>query len=575
MRNINILLLISLFALQCNSSFACTAVLVTKGASTDGSIFVAHSDDNELGDQRITYVAARDYDHEAKKPVFLFTTLYPRYVGSYRNPIYNMQGYPATKILGHIPQVKHTYGYYEGTYPIINEHQLAFAESTTLAKVSTEAEAGKRMFDIAELMRVAAERCKYAKDAVKLMGQLANEYGYYGDGEAIYVADKNEGWLFEICSPPDKTSALWAAKKIPDGEVAVTANEYRIRDIDPNDPNILFSPNLFDVAKKAGWWNPKDGKLDWLKTVSYGEYFHPYYSLRRVWRILTKLNPDLHLNPWVKDAYTKEYPFSVVPAKKLAIADVIALFRDHYEGTEFDLTKGIAAGNFHSPDRYYGKGDVHFGDLSQVKLPGAWERPISMFYTGFTTISQVRGEMPDDIGGLFWVGLDKPYTSVFMPFYIGARGMPASFEYVSPLKFDNKSAWWAFNFVSNWSREKFSYMKEDILPVQQKIEKDEFAVQPKIEKEALKLYAQDAQAAQQYLSQYCFNNANNITKKWWDLAWQLVAKYNSGYVNAKDAGYPEDWLNSVGYKFGPRTYSKPWLWWVRLNEAWYVLIHGM
>ena len=119
-----------------NYAFSCTAFVVTKSASKNGSILTAHTDDNELGDQRIIYVPASDHKKGTKRAIYPYLDGYPRYVGKSRGPDYVLQGFKPTKPLGYIPEVKHTYAYIDGGYPIINEHQLAFAETTAGAKIS-------------------------------------------------------------------------------------------------------------------------------------------------------------------------------------------------------------------------------------------------------------------------------------------------------------------------------------------------------------------------------------------------------------------------------------------------------
>ena len=234
-----------------------------------------------------------------------------------RGPGYGEPGLPQSKPLGSIPQVAHTYAYFDGNYGIMNEHQLGIGECTNGAKVEPEPDPGKRIFYSAELSRVALERCKKAREAVRLMGELIEQYGYYGTGETPLVADTEEGWVFEMCGYDEKgTGGLWVAKKVPDGEVFVAANEFRIREIEPDDPDTMYSKNLFEAVREKGWWSPEDGKLDWLKAVSNGEYSHPYYSLRRVWRAMSRMAPSMKLPAWVEDGFTRAYPFSIKPEKR-------------------------------------------------------------------------------------------------------------------------------------------------------------------------------------------------------------------------------------------------------------------
>jgi len=559
------LFLLILFPFSTLSS-ACTTMIVGKDASVDGSVIAAHSDDDELMDQRIVYVPAMDHKPGSLRPVYYDPDAFGgkniRYVGRSRGPGYVDPTKPQSKPLGFIPQVAHTYAYFDGNYGIMNEHQLAIGECTNGAKFTPKPIKDRRIFYSAELSRVALERCTTAREAIKLMGQLMEDYGYYGTGETLLVGDTQEAWVLEMCAAPGQTAGLWVAKRVPDDEVFVAANEFRIREVDPNDPDMMFSKDLFKVCEKQGWWKPSDGKFDWLKAVSLGEYNHPYYSLRRVWRMFSRIKPSANFSPWVKDGFTKAYPFSIKPDKKLSARNVIDLYRDQYQGTEFDMTKGLAAGAFGDPERYFGPYSGHSPDVSNPKrkMLGAWERPISVHYAGYTYVNQSRGWLPDSIGGICWLGPDKAATSVFVPFYVGVNDLPEVYQTGNTDDFDHKTAWWAFNFASNWAVIRYDMISKDIKAKQQQIEDREFDEQTGIEKRALSLYKKSPQQAKEYLTQYSVDNGNQVVADWWKFSDYLVAKYNDGYVNfpkrATNVGYPKWWLEQVGYEEGPTTYKK-------------------
>ena len=554
---------------------ACTTLLVTKGASADGSVFVAHSDDSEFdADQRLVYVPAADHKPGDMRPVYYDACSIgerpqfhgysqPRYVGTDRGPSYVDPSLPQSIPLGFIPQVEHTYAYYDSDYAIMNEHQLMFGECTDGAKIQAEPVPGKLIFYSAELGRVAAERCKTAREAVELIGHLIETYGYYGTGETLPIGDPEEGWVIEMAPSPEKKGGLWVARKIPDGEVFVAANELRIREIDPDDPNILYCKDLHAIAKKHGWWKPEDGKLDWLRTVSQGEYNHPYYSLRRVWRLQSRLAPSKKLSPWVKDGFTKAYPLTIKPDHKLDVRDVMSLYRDYYQGTEFDLSKGLAAGPFGCPYRYAGGMDPS-GDTDDpsVKRKGAWERPISIYRCGYSYVCQARGWLPDPIGGIVWFGADQPMSTCYVPFYVGALHVAEPYLTCNTRKFDQKSAWWAFNFVANWAALKYQYMIKDIQQMQDQIETTEIDAIKAMDEKALDLYNQDSQKARELLSTFCENQANQVVRDWWNFAWLMVARYADGFVSspedmAKPVGYPKDWYMKTNWPDGPTGYEKP------------------
>jgi dipeptidase len=553
---------------------ACTTILVTPGATADGSTIVSHSDDNDLTDQRIIYVPATDHEAGSERAVYCTACalgeykqynsfVYPRLVAMDRGPGYDTDEYPESIPLGHIPQVEHTYAYFDGSYGIMNEHQLMIGECTCAARIQPGPEPGKRIFYSSELSRVALERCRTAREAVELMGELIDTYGYYGPGETLLVGDPKEGWVFEMCGDDTEgVGGLWTARKVPDGEMFVAANEFRIREIDPDDPNLIYSKNLHSSAEAHGWWKPKDGKLDWLKAVSPGEYRHPYYSLRRVWRVMSNAAPSLGLSPWVEDGYTTAYPFSVKPDKKLGVRDVMALHRDHYEGTEFDMTRGLAGGPFGYANRYYGPYDPA-GDaaLADVKLEGAWERPLSVVYCGYVYVNQGRSWIPDAVGGVCWMGLDTPSETCFVPFYCGVTALPKAYGICNTAAFSRESAWWAFNFVANWAEMKYGYMRDDIAGKRDPIELEELKQVEAVDAEALALYEDSPDAAREYVTEYCTENAEKVVRDWWAFADELVAKYDDGYVStpeerAHEVGYPKWWRDAVGYADGPMTYEK-------------------
>ena len=289
------LVLLGLLLMARSELRACTTIIVGKKATVDGSVIVAHSDD-DVADERVIYVPAADHPKGAKRPVYYDdaslghkgeynSTALRRYIGNDRGPGYDTKDYPPSKPLGYIPQVTHTYAYFDSNYGMMNEHQLMIGECTCGAKVHPQPKPGKRIFYSSELSRVALERCKSARDAIKLIGQLIKKYGYYGTGETLLIGDPEEAWVMEMCGYKEKGGdGIWVAQRVPDDGFFVAANEFRIREVKKNSPDMMYSENLFKVCKKKGWWKPSDGPLDWLKAVSWGEYSHPYYSLRRVWR---------------------------------------------------------------------------------------------------------------------------------------------------------------------------------------------------------------------------------------------------------------------------------------------------
>ncbi len=559
----------------CSLLFGCTTIIVTPGATEDGSMFVTHSDDNELCDERLIHVSAADHEPGAMRPVYCSacamgdfseynTFTYPRINGSDRSGYYNLEGYAASIPVGEIPQVEHTYAYFDGSYGIMNEHQLMIGECTCGSKLMLNPEPGRRIFYSAELSRVALERCTEALEAVLLIGSLIEEYGYWGTGETLLIADPEEAWVLEMCcGTTDSSSGLWVAQKVTDGELFVSANEFRIREIQEDESVFLHSSNLYEQCEAMGWYDPASGELDWLRAVSLGEYNHPYYSLRRVWRVMSVAAPSLNLSPWVEDGYTRDYPFSIKPDRLLGLRDVMALHRDHYEGTEFDMTTGIAAGPFGYPYRFYGPYDAT-GDVADPDHApeGAWERPLSVDYCGFIYVNQGRSWLPDPVGGICWFGPDKPAETCFVPFFAGVNSIPECYSVCNTSEFSENSAWWAFNFVANWAAFKYSYIRKDIEEMQESIEVQELNSIANWEQTGLSLLqTEGGEACSEYLTAQCSSNADSIVAEWWSFGHRMIVKYDDGYIDTPGhvghgVGYPQWWLDQSGWLNGPVNYER-------------------
>jgi dipeptidase len=575
MRHASSILVIVLVLSLATPAYNCTTTITGKDASVDGSVMVSHTDDG-MGDARLIFVPAMDHPKGAMRPVFYDSPamgFLPEWGGSQthrlitdtRGPGYDIKGEPAGVPLGYIPQVRHTYAYIDANYGIMNEHQVAIGECTNKAKVHPMPEAGKRIFYSSELSRVALERSKTAREAVLLMGELIATYGYYGTGETLLVADPSEGWVMEMAGYDlDGTDGVWVAQRVPDNGFFVAANQFRIRDVREEADDMLFSENIFSAAQSNGWWKPEDGPLDWAQVYGDGEFHHPYYSLRRVWRAQSLVAPSLLLPAWVDGPFTREYPFAVTPDRKLTAQDVFAIHRDNYEGTEFDLTQGLAAGPFGNPNRFEGGAEATMGkDGRLTPLQGAFERPLNIYRCAYAYVTQSRSWLPGPIGGVVWYGADRPATSVLMPFYPGGKGLPQSVQTMDVLKFNRDSMWTAFNFTANYAMLKYSHMIVDIEAEQARFEARAFGGQKALEDEAVALWDRgDENGARHLLTEHTTANADEILAAWWKLSEHLYITYNDGYINTVEAiaqpvFYPAWWLQAVGYENGPTSYVKP------------------
>jgi dipeptidase len=265
-----------------------------------------------------------------------------------------------------------------------------------------------------------------------------------------------------------------------------------------------------------------------------------------VWSLFRRAAPSLALSPDYHRSVEKSqpYPLWIKPDKKLSVADVFALMRDHYEGTAIDMTQGVDAGPNGTPNRW--RPIVWSVD----GVEHAWERPISTQQTGFSFVSQSRAWLPDPVGGVYWYGVDDTYTTCYVPLYCGIDAIPESYTVGELSRFSWDSAWWAFNFVANFANIRYSAMIEDIQAVQAEIEGNFLALQPAVEKTAVELLKTDPELARRFLTDYSVCHAELTVDRWRELGKHLVTKYNDGYVQespgrAKEVGYPESWLRRV------------------------------
>lgn len=499
---------------------ACSSILVTKGASADGSVIITYACDGEF------------------HPILKFTPPADHEIGD----SLEITDWSGNK-RGKIEQVPHTYG----VVRLMNEHQLAIGETTFSGREELQNPDG--LMHYWDLMLLALSRAKTAREAIKVMTDLAAEYGYRSTGESISIADTEEAWILEIIGPgPGGQGAIWVALKIPDGHISCHANKARIGEFPLDDPkNCTYSENVISFAVEKGYYNPNSGK-----PFRFCDAYCPptpknlRYAEARVWSVFRRAAPSKNFSPDYHRAVegVEPYPLWIKPDKKLSLADVFALMRDHYEGTEYDMTKGIDAGPFGTPNRWR---PITF---TVDSVEHTWERPLSTQQTGFSIVTQSRSWLPDPIGGVLWYGLDDTYTNCYVPLYCGINAVPESYTVGKLSKFSWESAWWVFNFVANFANLKYSYMISDIQAVQGDLEGTFIALQPEVDKTAVELAKSNPALMTRYLTDYSVTQAELAVSRWRELGEYLITKYNDGYVQDEDhrpqeMGYPEGWLREV------------------------------
>ncbi|KAJ1429908.1 peptidase family C69-domain-containing protein [Ochromonadaceae sp. CCMP2298] len=416
----------------------CTTIAVGPSAGHGGAM-ATHTNDCGDCDFRLGLVPAADWPEGSERLLKVYRSQYPGTLSEDRGQTWAQANLEQESwkdvrpLTGSVPQVAHTYALYEGSYAIMNEHQLGIGESTCAAKfwAAPVSAGGKARIEIADMTKIALERCKTARCAIKTMGDLATELGFYGSdwrggemslgeaGEALSIVDKTEAWMFHVLPDDTGASAVWAAQRLQPDHVTVCANNFVIRKIDPkNTDDFLMSDNIFDVAERNGFWSPKDGLLDFLPTYS-PKRSHPELSFRRIWRVFQLVAPSVIL-PSDTDFYNNDYPFSIKVR------------------TEYDLSQGIAAGPFSDPTRF-DMGMVDNMTIDEV-MSGGFERAIAIHRTAYAFVAQARS-VPDELA-LLWFAPYNPTAASFAPFYLAAESISRGFSTGSLFQFDPKVGTW-------------------------------------------------------------------------------------------------------------------------------------
>ena len=414
---------------------SCTSIMVGRKASTDGSVITSHTCDGRYRTWMQIEPAA-DYKKGAMHPV-LRGTMHTAFRGDTTG----------VKLMGEIPQARHTYAYLNTAYPCLNEKQLAIGETTFGGPDTLVNEAG--WFTIEELERVALQRCDNARDAIRLMGSLAEKYGYGDSGECLTVADKNEVWQFEIVGAGKYSiGAAWAARRIPDDHVAVSANIPRIGRIDRKDKDMMASDNVEQVARECGLWDGTGEFIFWKAfntDYAKGKNFND-----REFFILNYFAPSLGLRYDME-----ELPFSVKPERPVDVREVMALYRETYEGTDFDMTRKVLmarpANREHPADTVVSPVanpwlTTAMRNTLNTVAPGTVEfrRTVAVAWCAYSHVTQLRSWLPDAVGGVCWVSVDNPGQSPRIPVFSGTTALPEAFETCGQRQYDPDCVLWRF-----------------------------------------------------------------------------------------------------------------------------------
>ena len=528
---------------------ACTNILVSKGASADGSCMISYAADSHTLFGELYFRPAADWPEGA---------------------MLDVREWDTGKYLGQIPQVRHTYQ----TVGNMNEHQLIIGESTFGGRPELYDSTG--IMDYGSLIYVALQRARTAREAIDIIVDLANTYGYCSSGESFSIADKDEVWVMELIGKGFRASEdgnarkgiVWVARRLPDGYICAHANQSRISTFPLDDPeNCLYSPDVISFAREMGYFDGRD------EDFSFCDAYNPlnFGSMRgceaRAWAAFNILCDgqftfeDENGNLVTRNSYdyidyamgydaSKRFPLFVRPERKLTVKDVADVMRDHFEGTPMDMTTDIGAGGNALPYRWRPMDFEYEGQLYVN------ERAIATQQTGFWFVGQSRGWLPDVIGGLLWFGTDDAATSYLTPIYTNITKVPECFAEGngSILEYSPTSAFWMCNRVANSCYRMYNIMAPVVREKADSFEEGQMAVIPDIDSQALDLYRKaldipkrqirrNDEAAKvvdpfvevkDFLTDYSVETAQGIFEEWTALETFLLLKFMDGNVKAQN-----------------------------------------
>ena len=504
---------------------SCTSITAGRKATDDGSVITAHTCDAYYRTW-LQFAPAQKFERDTTHKVYWGTM--------HTQTPWSMD---KVELKGEIPEARNTFAYLNTAYPCINEKQLAIGETTISGR--KELVSKKGLFQIEELQRIALQRCTTARDAIHLIGKLIKEYGYADGGECITIADKQEVWQMEIFGEgPERSGGVWAAQRIPDDHVGISANICRIAELIKERPDYyIYSDNVFEVAKQMGFW---DGKKPFKFWEAYGGNPKPF-AIREFF-VFNTLAPSLGLK-----YDSQELPFSVKPEKKVTIRQILELYRTTYDGTEWELTRNLKVAlktknkdgaevidTIVSPAAHPWMSTERKELLNALRKDAVVSyRPIAVQFCAYSWVAQLRADLPDEIGGRLFFGFDVPRLSPRIPIYCGNLNLPESFNYCGQDHYSRESALWAYRQTNRLAMVNWKIGKELVEPEVMKEENKLFGEIDGIEKRAAELKAMDdkngkkgieTKLCREYLTSYTNAVARSVTVKWWELGDELWVK---------------------------------------------------
>ncbi len=514
---------------------ACTNFLITKGASTDGSNIITYAADSHQLYGALYFWPAADYDDGDMLDIYEWDT---------------------GKYLGEIEQVSHTYQVTGN----MNENQVIIGE-TTYGGLDTLGQQDGAIMDYGSLIYVTLQRAETARDAMKIMTELVEKYGYASSGESFSIADENEVWIMELIGKGNfEKGAVWVALQVPDGYICSHANQARITTFDYqeennwNDPNqtTFNSSDVISFAKKYNLYEGSDEEFSFSDVYAPVDFGGARFCEMRVWSFYKYTNEEFKNNEdyfeyskgniehdekvdagmtQTPETFAKNrMPLWIKPDQKVSAHDAMNYMRDHLDGTELDMSKDAGAGPYEKPYRWR----PMTWEIDGVKCFN--ERTIATQQTGFSFVAQARPGYPDHIGGIFWFGVDDAASSVYTPIYAGTTDIPYVFREGNGTMMDwsENSGFWIFNQVTNLAYTRYNMIHPEISDYQQALEKKYFAYTSVIDNAAKELYKQNPAMGREFLTDFTVNTATKLVKDWKEFYQYLFMKYVDGNVKKSE-----------------------------------------
>ena len=546
--------LLMMLTLAVMPATACTNLIVGKKASADGSVMCTYNCDGFGFSGSLFYSPGGRHAPGEKIAIHGWG---PSHEGRY------------------VDQVEYTYN----VVGLMNEHQVTIVETTFDGRLELQNNYG--LLDYFSLMRLALQRSATAREAIRCMAELMEQYGYNSTGESITICDPNEAWIMEVVGKgPGRNGAVWVALRIPDDCICAHANLSRIRQFPQeqkrsyksisslnlkhiNRPEVecVYAADVISFAREKGFFSGKDEEFSFRDAYCPIDFENVRYADARVWSFFRHHRTDMdQYLPYINGDFSQcdHLPLWVKPDQPLSLRDLQRDMRDHFEGTPLDMTADMTAGPWGMPIRPL---PMHFKASDSTDY--FRERPIATQQSGFTMTCQMRSWLPDDVGGVTWFNCDDADMVAYVPLYCCITQVPDCFrpENNPRNEFSFESAFWMNNWVANMVYPRYSMMIGDLRAAQSELEDYYFADQEEVLAAVEKMMPADRR---EYLNSKSIAYAERMMTRWDKLAKFLIVRYNDQIQRKVDEngnflrwgyntpGYDQQFIDAIAPATGDR-----------------------